>query len=461
MPKQNRIIKTIPFVRSIYVAIIDSYLHFIKTFTNNRIELSKKDILKYTIANLRVFSAQEQSEMFEELKEYISDDKEGLDWFSSNYQKHSFPIINPIPENKKNFNITQDLLSVDASDFKITNVFESSNFLGDILGIKKISVDQLNIVNEENNTQNINFIPDSGSSGIFLYVKKGLNLLLPLGIKRRILALAFFLTQENKPLQKYFGDLLNEISAGKINLRGSVSLKNRKKLIEITESYPSIVNNGYRHIEKTIDIIHSLNLNPNHSIIDVGGADGTVSIMLSKAFPNAKIYTFEPIQASFQQLSQNTNTYPNIQINNLALGNKAQKLQMQIAERITSSSLFDINEEIEDKYLATNIKKKSEEEIEVKRLDDIFDDNQIFNLIKLDVQGYELEVLKGGIEVLKQTKIVLIEMQNHDIYSKAPKYYDLDAFLREHHFILYDIVPSIRRDKKLYEWDSIYLNQTL
>ena len=297
---------------------------------------------------------------------------------------------------------------------------------------------------------------------IFISTLKIILNFTPAYVQLKTIGLVFHWLQTSKN-EQLFIHLLNSLknsSFSKDKTRKILALYRPELAIEATE-YPSIINNGYRHIERTIDIIQSLNLNPNHSIIDVGGADGTVSIMLSKAFPNAKIYTFEPIQASFQQLSQNTSAYPNIQVNNLALGNKAQMLQMQIAERVTSSSLFNINNQIEDEYLSTNIKKKNEEEIEVQRLDDIFTDGQIFNLIKLDVQGYELEVLKGGVQILKRTKVVLIEMQNHEIYSEAPKYYDLDNFLRMQGFELYDIVPSIRREKKLYEWDGIYINQTI
>jgi len=233
-------------------------------------------------------------------------------------------------------------------------------------------------------------------------------------------------------------------------------------LIKELENYPSIFNDGYRHIEKVIELVSFFSLNIKNSIIDVGSADGTISIKFSKAFPEAKIYSFEPIKKTFEKLSNNTKNYPNISIMNVALGSKTQKMNMHIAERITSSSLFEINEHIDDEYLDANIKKKSKEEIEIKRLDEILlEEEEIFNIMKIDVQGYELEVLKGSIGLLNRVKIIVLEMQNHDSYVKAPQYYELDAFLRNHNFQLFDIIPSIRKRKQLYEWDGVYVNNIL
>ncbi len=81
--------------------------------------------------------------------------------------------------------------------------------------------------------------------------------------------------------------------------------------------------------------------------------------------------------------------------------------------------------------------------------------------MKLDVQGHELEVLKGAVNTLKNTAIVVAEMSNHHNYKGAPLYYDIDEFLRRNNFSLYDQCLSLKEDGKLLEWDGIYVNNNL
>ena len=60
--------------------------------------------------------------------------------------------------------------------------------------------------------------------------------------------------------------------------------------------------------------------------------------------------------------------------------------------------------------------------------------NEIFNdnfLIKLDVQGYELPVIQGGINTLKQAKIVLIEVSFYEFYENQPLFDDVYDCLRK------------------------------
>jgi FkbM family methyltransferase len=237
--------------------------------------------------------------------------------------------------------------------------------------------------------------------------------------------------------------------------------KIRPELVQMAEDYPSVINNGYLHLEKTIELVHFFGLDLSNSIVDVGGADGNTAIIFSKAFDKAKIYVFEPIKSTYSILLENLKGNSNIIPVNRGLGSVQGRLKIYLADRATSSSLFQIEDQITDPFFARNLLAKGMEEVEISTLDNELPFDQHVNVIKIDVQGYELEVLRGGIHTLKRTDIVLLEMQNHKLYKDAPEYYDLDIFLRENGFSLYNIIPSIRQSKKLYEWDSIYVNRRI
>ncbi|HTN20025.1 MAG TPA: FkbM family methyltransferase [Pelobium sp.] len=227
-----------------------------------------------------------------------------------------------------------------------------------------------------------------------------------------------------------------------------------------SRKYPSLINNGYRHIEVVINLIKKNKLD-KLTILDIGGAAGDVALLFSDSLPLSTIHSFEPIAKSFSDLKNKTSKISNINSHNFALGSRRETIRINVAERITSSSLYEINEEITDSFFSKNLKLKRLEEINVRVLDEEFKENVEISLIKLDVQGYELEVLRGAVENLKNTHFILTEVMNHDFYKNAPSYSEIDLFLRENNFVLFDILPSIRRDDKLMEWDVIYKNANL
>ena len=81
------------------------------------------------------------------------------------------------------------------------------------------------------------------------------------------------------------------------------------------------------------------------------------------------------------------------------------------------------------------------------------------NFLKLDVQGYELEVLKGAQSTLPQVSAVLAEVNLIDIHKDAPLLDDLVLFMRDEGFVAYDICGLARRplDQALWQADFIFV----
>jgi len=183
--------------------------------------------------------------------------------------------------------------------------------------------------------------------------------------------------------------------------------------------------------------------------------------MFSDAFPNSEVFAFEPIPSTFKLLEQKVSHNKKIILINKGLGSELREIPIHLSERITSSSFFEIEKNISNDFFAKNLKDVGSAIVSLSTLDSEIPLGKNINILKIDVQGFELEVLKGGVSTLSRTKIVLVEMQNHNLYLGAPKYYEIDQYLVALGFELYDMIPSLRQDKKIYEWDSIYINKNL
>ena len=74
------------------------------------------------------------------------------------------------------------------------------------------------------------------------------------------------------------------------------------------------------------------------------------------------------------------------------------------------------------------------------------------------VNTHAMEVLKGANSSIERIIIIVLEMNNHNYYPGAPKYFEIDEYLRNKNFTIFDIFPSTKDMGRLKEWDSIYLN---
>jgi hypothetical protein len=81
------------------------------------------------------------------------------------------------------------------------------------------------------------------------------------------------------------------------------------------------------------------------------------------------------------------------------------------------------------------------------------------DFLKIDVQGYELEVLKGAQESLRNIEVILTEVNYLEVYQGAPLAAELIGWLSKREFVLYDVVNFMRRplDKALWQSDMIFV----
>ena len=143
------------------------------------------------------------------------------------------------------------------------------------------------------------------------------------------------------------------------------------------------------------------------------------------------ITVFEPLSKNFDILAQRLqNVNADIQGHQVALGSKKGTATMYLSSNeAQSSSILKPKEHLEHH---PDVTFDSTEEVEVDCLDNF--DVRSANFMNIDVQGYELEVLKGAAKTLKQINYVYCEINRGEMYEGNPMVEDIDEFLGEYGF---------------------------
>jgi len=163
-------------------------------------------------------------------------------------------------------------------------------------------------------------------------------------------------------------------------------------------------------------------------IIHVGGHYGEeISEYVDNGIQD--ILIFEPIGENFDVLSERVQDLnANIAGYQVALGSERGEFTMYVSDNEKQSSSL-----LKPKVHLTHhphVKFPSTETVEVHLLDDYDCDN--CNFINMDVQGFELEVLKGGKKTLEHVDYVYCEVNRDEVYENNALVEELDEFLGEY-----------------------------
>ena len=205
------------------------------------------------------------------------------------------------------------------------------------------------------------------------------------------------------------------------------------------------------------DFLKNMNIK---TILDIGANEGQFAEEIYNIFPDATIYSFEPIMKSYDQLVENFRSKNRLHTYNIAIGEKDEKKTFYLSSASPSSSILKMGKL--HKALFPHTSSITEEVVTIKKLDNVediqFEDNL---LIKIDVQGAEDKVIIGGLKTFRKAKIIITEVSYATLYENQPLFKDIFLLLDSLNFKYFGNLEQFYNPQTrapLFS-DAIFINQ--
>ena len=128
-------------------------------------------------------------------------------------------------------------------------------------------------------------------------------------------------------------------------------------------------------------------------VVDAGANIGIYSRFLSRCVgPTGVVHSFEPSPENFSRLQRAVRKLGNVRLSQAALGERSDKSNLYVSDKLN----------VDHRTYAAQGDSRRIVPIDIIALDDYFKSGQRVDLIKMDIQGYELHALRGGQRVLQE-----------------------------------------------------------
>lgn len=200
------------------------------------------------------------------------------------------------------------------------------------------------------------------------------------------------------------------------------------------------------------------------TFFDIGASIGNFSISICAEYKIKKGILIEPVSKLIPILEKAFPDKETFQIINAAVSDSIAETDFYFNEDADFvSSLLRIDNKGEA-FAYLNFEDPVLTKIQALTLDHIVNEQKLSNidLIKIDVQGAEHLVLRGGIETMKKTKLFYTEFSYRPLYEKSSTFFDLYKNFYENNFMLVNISPGHSSPNgELVQGDALFVNKRL
>jgi FkbM family methyltransferase len=202
-------------------------------------------------------------------------------------------------------------------------------------------------------------------------------------------------------------------------------------------------------------------LNPA-TVVDIGANVGQFSLLLRGLFPSASIFAFEPLARPATKYRRLFQGEAHIHFFQTAIAPNRGRQLMHVSAHDDSSSLLPIS--LNQVEFAPGTQEAGLEEVILGPLDQFVKDGNIVRpaLLKLDVQGFELEALKGCESLLHRFDHIYVEVSFLPLYEGQVLAAELIEWLAARDFHVVGAGnPSYGKDRCIVQLDMLFLNKQI
>lgn len=201
------------------------------------------------------------------------------------------------------------------------------------------------------------------------------------------------------------------------------------------------------------------------TILDVGANVGFMTFEFEKRFPHAHIHSFEPNPTVFATLQRNYTDDPRVHCHQMGVGDVSGELTFNINANAGTSSFLPPT----DYHLAHLASRPlAQQTVRVVRLDDFAEEHGLehVDILKLDVEGYELKALEGATRLLENQQIDVIHSEVNIVrsYQGQALFHELTASLEQRGYHLFNFAGFIAHETKVRQavvGDAVYVSEAV
>lgn len=198
------------------------------------------------------------------------------------------------------------------------------------------------------------------------------------------------------------------------------------------------------------------------TVLDVGAHHGQFARLSRFTFPGAEIHSFEPYAPSYARLVVVARGLGDVHAHNFGFAARDGRYAFHANEFSAASSLYVPSAAQTTAFPETA--RTRETVIECRRLDSWADEHALSDdvLLKLDVQGAEIDVLQGAGDLLGRIRMIVAELSLEEMYVDAPLFSDVVGELARCGFELEDIIGQLRGrdDQRLFQVDGLFVRRS-
>lgn len=242
----------------------------------------------------------------------------------------------------------------------------------------------------------------------------------------------------------------------------------REKLAPLVQSALHRFGYHLRKLDKGVDLRDAFNeqarllkASQPTVIFDIGAADGRTCVQYHELFREATIYALEPFNVHLEKLRKLAQRLPNIKVFDVAASSSNGTATFYCTSGEYSNSLCIPNENTGSQF-DKHLKVKEVIQVRTRTIESICQENSIdqIDILKMDIQGAELEALRGTESLLNEKRIRLIyaEVSFMPIYTNGVLFYQLSDYLARFGYEIFNIYDIKHNQKGRLAWsDAIFL----